>query len=133
MRFEAITVVKVKIMVLWVLIFLGGWVSGWGGVGRGEIGGWVVSKHFQGTQYLHLHGSSSLQTTAQQATFLGLLDLWRWWHYIPFQWHSVTSQKAWILSCHENLQSCIAQRHLWVHMKHIINLYYDDRHGHKQK
>jgi len=31
---------------------------------------------------------------AQQATFLGLLDLWGWWHYIPFQRHSVTSQKS---------------------------------------
>lgn len=44
-------------------------------VGWGEIGVRVVSKHFKGTQYLHLQESSSLWTIAQQATFLGLLDL----------------------------------------------------------
>lgn len=109
---------KWKIVVLWVLIFVGGWVSGTASkrvrewvdkVGWGETGVWVVSKHFQGTQYLHLQGSRSLWAIAQQATFLGLLDLWRSWHYIPFQWHSVTSQKAWILSSTAMRTSKLAQ------------------------
>jgi hypothetical protein len=65
--------------------WVGEWDSEWvSDVSKwGEVR-WVVSNISNGTQCLYLQGSMSLWTIAQQATFLGLLDPWRWQHYNPF-------------------------------------------------
>ena len=129
MRFEALTVVEVKIMVLWVLIFVGGWTQ----VGQrvNEWGGVEWDRCVSGVQTFPRNTVPS-PSRVKQSLGNGPTGYFSWpaWplkmvalHTLPMTLCHIPEGLNPQLHCHEDLQTCTVQRHLWVHTKRIINIF----------